>query len=127
MDNEELLNMLSYSKEVAPIPYAKTLTINNAPTADQARFLKQLEEQAWKTITDKLITTIPDNKLSSITVSRYLLPEHMQEAVTTMFTLNGERYEFQVKAHPGNRDPIQEIYEGIAARIAVELMGHMKR
>ena len=111
------------------VPYDKTVTHNYAPTTEQAKYLEQLNKQAWDSITNQIVHNIEDNFISAGEVHRCTDHFNHQEKVLALFTLNGEKFEVEVAVDDGKFNPnkgdfdfIQSVITEMSKQITLKLM-----
>ena len=95
------------------------VTENRAPTDDSVRLLREMEQKALDSVTDRI--KIEDNVFGEILVVR----ESFGLGYLVMFTLNGEKYKVRVDALKmaviSREELVRAFYETLAREIAIEI------
>ncbi len=126
-----ILTALSNQKEVEHVPYEKNVNvnINRQSTSDDARLLKQLEQEAKDKVIAAYIEQAGDNTLAHVRVIVQAECTSLDNLIYGAFSLNGKTYEVRVRAksNPDRYEGINEIYKRLAERIAEEMLDrHMR-
>lgn len=100
-----------------------TVTEKRAPTDESVKLLAEMEEAARARITNRWVTTLEDNKLSSIVVE--MKCDTWKQLV--MFTLNGETIHLELDPSRDARnlaDWAEQAVTQISREIAVRVVKH---
>ena len=101
------------------VPYAKTINVNKAPSADDARLLNEVQAEAEKRIVKTILHGAKDNDFEFVEVIRDSNCMERCERVHLMYKLNGRDYEIRIdKLYPEDFNTFHEYGRGIAERLA---------
>lgn len=103
-----------------------TITEEKASTADDARLLKEVEKEAWASITKALLTKCENNTLEYIEFEQALDPEAMIRHMQVLFTLNGVQFTVKVD-EKDDVDSLSTVLKTISDAILRELHLQVKK
>lgn len=110
----------SYTVQASPA-YPQTVNVNNAPAADQARLLHDLEKEAQGRIVARGNL---DNTLINVSWRAYQIVEMRGHNVDVAFSLNGHDISFRF-FEPSDEIDIQSIEDKTFKRLTDEIAQHL--